>query len=87
MAESLRSTKRPIVYSISYFGLEAAWAKDAGANMWRIGQDSEDRWNNVTYYSFGRLGGSRPGAWPDPDMITAGLGGMTETEYRTQFNL
>jgi len=90
MAESLQATGRPIVYSISYFGVEATWAADAGANMWRVGQDccgGGNVWNAIAYYSFPRLTGSRVGHWADPDMITIGLGQLKDAEYRTVFNM
>jgi alpha-galactosidase len=87
MALDLQSTGRPIVYSLSDFGIEADWARYAGANMWRIGQDTADNWNTLVYNSFDRLTGSVSGQWQDPDLLTIGLGGMTDVEYRTAFNL
>jgi alpha-galactosidase len=30
---------------------------------------------------------TRPGWWPDPDMLEVGNGGMTAAEYRTHFSL
>ncbi|NJP95355.1 alpha-galactosidase [Nonomuraea sp. FMUSA5-5] len=69
------------------------WGKDAGATTWRTNvynrpiADSYatmvDLWetNQLRAEYAGR------GSWADPDLIQAGRGGMTETEYRTQFTL
>ncbi|MDF2708988.1 MAG: hypothetical protein K0R62_4640, partial [Nonomuraea muscovyensis] len=69
------------------------WGKDAAATTWRTNvynrpiPDSYasmvDLWetNQLRAEYAGR------GSWADPDLVQAGRGGMTETEYRTQFTL
>ncbi|MFB4268348.1 NPCBM/NEW2 domain-containing protein [Nonomuraea sp. GTA35] len=69
------------------------WGKDAAATTWRTNVYNKpipdayasmvDIWetNQLRAEYAGR------GSWADPDLIQAGRGGMTETEYRTQFTL
>ncbi|TDD07003.1 NPCBM/NEW2 domain-containing protein [Nonomuraea diastatica] len=69
------------------------WGKDAGATTWRTNvhnrpiPDSYPSMVDVWEFNQLRAGNAGPGSWADPDLLQAGRGGMTETEYRTQFTL
>ncbi|RJL35630.1 NPCBM/NEW2 domain-containing protein [Bailinhaonella thermotolerans] len=69
------------------------WAKGAGATTWRTNvynRPIADTYANmVDIWEFNQLRAeyAGPGSWADPDLIQAGRGGMTETEYRAQFTL
>jgi alpha-galactosidase len=89
---ALRATGRPIVYSLSQHGLSRgwAWANQAGANLWRTGDDVRDNYLSVTEIGFAQGGLSKfagPGHWNDPDMLEIGNGGLTPDEGRTQLSL
>ena len=89
---ALRSTDRPMLYSLSTNRIAlAAWAwAPAVGNMWRTGRDIRDSYDsmlanftqNVRHY---RAAG--PGGWNDPDMLEVGNGGITRAEGRTEFSL
>jgi alpha-galactosidase len=92
MHSALQATGRPIVYSISQHGLSRGWtwASDAGANLWRTGDDVHDDYLSVTEIGFAQAGLSGfagPGHWNDPDMLEIGNGGLTPDEARTQISL
>ncbi|MCG5216413.1 NPCBM/NEW2 domain-containing protein [Streptosporangium sp. KLBMP 9127] len=69
------------------------WGKDAGTTTWRTNvynRPIADNYPNmVDIWEFNQLRAEYAGAgsWADPDLIQAGLGGMTDTEYRAQFSL
>jgi len=92
MAEALRATGRPMVYSICQYGRADVWkwAAAAGGNLWRTTGDIVDRWQIMSVIGFTQdelapYGG--PGHWNDPDMLEVGNGGMTAAEYRTHMSL
>jgi alpha-galactosidase len=92
MNSALRATGRPIVYSVSQHGLSRGWtwANQAGANLWRTGDDVRDNYLSVTEIGFAQGGLSKfagPGHWNDPDMLEIGNGGLTPDEGRTQLSL
>jgi alpha-galactosidase len=92
MAEALRATGRPIVYSISEYGHQQPWlwARNAGANLWRTGGDIVDFWGSVRVILIRQSQISAyaaPGGWNDPDMLQVGNGGMTDNEYRAHFSM
>jgi alpha-galactosidase len=101
MADALRQSGRPIVFSMCEWGTAKPWmwAKNTG-NLWRTTGDIFD--------SFARKDPTRewahtvtdivdlneplwpfagPGHWNDPDMLEVGNGGMTPAEYRSHFSL
>jgi len=92
MANALRATGRPIVFSICEWGrnMPWVWGSVVGGQLWRTTGDIEDDWRSVmaildrqaglTYFS-------GPGEWNDPDMLEVGNGGMTDAEYRAHFSL
>jgi alpha-galactosidase len=92
MHSALQATGRPIIYSLSQHGLSRGWtwANQAGANLWRTGDDVRDDYLSVTEIGFAQAGLSRfagPGHWNDPDMLEIGNGGLTPDEARTQMSL
>ncbi|MET9730154.1 NPCBM/NEW2 domain-containing protein [Streptomyces sp. NPDC006458] len=91
MRDALRATGRPMVFSICEWGESKPWewASDVG-HLWRTTGDINDSWGstlaimkkNLPLHAY-----AKPGNWNDPDMLEVGNGGMTGTEYRTQFSL
>ncbi|MER5216767.1 hypothetical protein ABT063_41110 [Streptomyces sp. NPDC002838] len=82
MREALRAAGRPVVYSISEYGLFKPWQWAPGvANLWRTMDDLVPTWESVLStldQQVGLDGYSRPGAWNDPDMLRIGNGTLTE---------
>ncbi|MEO6817711.1 MAG: glycoside hydrolase family 27 protein [Edaphobacter sp.] len=92
MRDALRSTGRPIVYSLCQYGVDAVWrwGTNVGGNLWRTTGDINDHYSRMAEIGFGQAGLSRfagPGHWNDPDMLEVGNGGMTAEEYRTHMAL
>jgi alpha-galactosidase len=92
MRDALRSTGRPIVYSLCQYGDGAVWEWGAsvGGNLWRTTGDINDHYVRMETIGFSQAGLSRfasPGHWNDPDMLEVGNGGMNTEEYRTHMSL
>lgn len=92
MRDALRSTGRPIVYSICEYGEGSVWkwGADVGGNLWRTTGDITDRYARMAEIGFAQAGLARfagPGHWNDPDMLEVGNGGMNAEEYRTHMSL
>ena len=92
MRDALRSTGRPIVYSLCQYGDDAVWrwGTDVGGNLWRTTGDISDHYSRMAEIGFGQAGLARfagPGHWNDPDMLEVGNGGMKPDEYRTHMSL
>lgn len=92
MAEALRATKRPIVYSLCQYGKYDVWTwgAKAGGNLWRTTGDINDTYKRMmeiadSQPTIAKYAG--PGHWNDPDMLEIGNGGMTTDEYRTHMSL
>jgi alpha-galactosidase len=92
MADALRATNRPIVYSLCQYGRENVWewGAKAGGNLWRTTGDINDTYKRMmeildTQSAIAKWAG--PGHWNDPDMLEVGNGGMTADEYRTHMSL
>jgi alpha-galactosidase len=97
MRDALKSTGRPILFSMCEWGKAKAWlwAKDIG-NQWRTTGDISDCWDckkdrlsfvKILDMQDGLETYAGPGHWNDPDMLEVGNGGMTTTEYRAHFSL
>jgi alpha-galactosidase len=91
MRDALAATGRPIVFSICEWGRSRpwTWAQDVG-HLWRTTGDIEDRYPSllgIVRRNMALAGAAGPGHWNDPDMLEVGNGGMTGTEYRSQFSL
>jgi alpha-galactosidase len=88
MRECLNNSGRPIVFSVCAWGFQD-WMPSIG-DLWRTTGDITDKWSrmvelvdtNGQYASY-----SSPSHWNDPDMLEVGNDGMTDVEYRSQFNL
>lgn len=93
MGDALKSTGRPIVFSLCQYGLQnvSEWGASVGGNLWRTTGDIEDNWKSMSTIGFdkqvGRERYAGPGHWNDPDMLEIGNGGMSATEYRTHMSL
>src|SRR5450755_4681470 len=92
MADALRATKRPIVYSLCQYGREDVWkwGAEVGGNLWRTTGDINDTYKRMmeivdTQSAIAKWAG--PGHWNDPDMMEVGNGGMTTDEYKTHMSL
>lgn len=81
MRDCLLKQNRDIVFSFCQYGIGKAeeWARDAGANCWRIWDDMKDTWPWMEKALEGRPGAADlhkfngPGCWADPDMMLVGL--------------
>jgi alpha-galactosidase len=92
MRDALRSTGRPIVYSLCQYGNDAVWewGESVGGNLWRTTGDINDHYVRMETIGFSQAGLARfagPGHWNDPDMLEVGNGGMNTEEYRTHMSL
>lgn len=101
MADALRSTGKPIVFSICEWGTHEPWkwAAGIGGNLWRTTGDIYDAWDGEAHdYEWhgvldildkqvGLEKYAGPGHWNDPDMLEVGNGGMSEDQYRAHFSL
>jgi alpha-galactosidase len=92
MGDALRSTGRPIVFSLCQYGRADVWnwgAKVSG-NSWRTTGDISDNWKSMSGIAFKQLSiapYATIGHWNDPDMLEVGNGGMSDEEYRTHMSL
>jgi alpha-galactosidase len=101
MADALRASGRPIVFSMCEWGTAKPWlwAKTTG-NLWRTTGDIWDSFGTKdkahdwahTVLEIVDLNEplwpfAGPGHWNDADMLEVGNGGMTPTEYRSHFSL
>jgi alpha-galactosidase len=92
MYRALKSTGRPIVYSLCQYGVDSVWQWGAsvGGNLWRTTSDISDNYENMAAIGFRQFAQSRyagPGHWNDPDMLEVGNGGMSAVEYQTHMSL
>jgi alpha-galactosidase len=92
MHQALKSTGRPIVYSLCQYGWDAVWewGPSVGANLWRATGDIQPRWDSI--YSIlneqqGLAKYAGPGHWNDPDMLEVGNGRLSLAENRTHFSM
>ena len=91
MRHALAGTGHPAVFAVAQRDSAEpwTWAPQAG-QLWRIGADTADRWDNVRATIRRDLPlhpYAGPGAWNDPGPLDIGGGGMTDTEYRTQLSM
>ena len=89
MAQALRKTGRPIVFSICEWGPRKPWlwGRKAGGQLWRTTWDIRELWYSGKYddtqagildlldQQVGLEKYSGPGGWNDPDMLVIGLCG------------
>jgi len=101
MADALRQSGRPIVFSMCEWGTAKPWlwAQNTG-NLWRTtgdisddfavkkkGHDWEHPVTMILDLNEPLWPFAGPGHWNDPDMLEVGNGGMTSDEYRSHFSL
>jgi alpha-galactosidase len=91
MAQALRATGRPIVYSLSAGSPGIwEWAPKAGANLWRTGGDITSTWASLEKIGFSQpaiASYAGPGHWNDPDNLEVGNNGVSDEEGRMQMSL
>ncbi len=92
MYDALKSTGRPILYSLCQYGLEGVWQWGAsvGGNMWRTTNDIGGDYYRVSLFGFMQNGlapFAGPGHWNDPDILQIGLGKLNHEEEMTQMSL
>lgn len=92
MYEALKSTGRPILFSLCQYGLEGVWQWGAsvGGNMWRTTPDIGGDYDRVSLFGFMQNGlapYAGPGHWNDPDILQIGLGKLNHNEELTQMSL
>ncbi len=92
MADALKATGRPIVYSLCQYGWDAVWewGPSVGANLWRTTDDIKPNWNSIYTLMNEQAGLAKyagPGHWNDPDMLEVGNGQLTLAEDRTHFSM
>ena len=93
MGDALRTTGRPIVFSLCQYGQQSVqtWGAQVGGNLWRTTGDISDNWQSMSRLGFDTQTAltdfAGPGHWNDPDMLEIGNGGMTDTEYQTHMSL
>ena len=82
MGRCLRQVDRDIVYALCQYGCGESekWARNVGANVYRISGDTKDGWTWMWSGINGRhsepvalTGYTGPGCWADPDMMLIGL--------------
>ena len=101
MADALRQSGRPIVFSMCEWRTAKPWecAKNTG-NLWRTTGDIFDSFDTkdpkrewahtvtqIVDLNEPLWSYAGPGHWNDPDMLEVGNGGMTPAEYRSHFSL
>jgi alpha-galactosidase len=101
MADALRQSGRPIVFSMCEWGTSRPWlwAKNIG-NLWRTTGDiwdgfaTKDKAHDWAHSVLEIVDLNEPlwpfagpGHWNDPDMLEVGNGGMSPAEYRAHFSL
>jgi len=92
MGDALRSSGRPIVYSLCQYGRADVWkwAPEVSGNLWRTTDDIRDNWESMSRIGFSQIDiaeWGKPGHWNDPDMLEIGNGGMSDVEYQTHMSL
>lgn len=92
MSAAIRKSGRPMVLSMSEHGIDDVWGwgAQAGAQLWRTGDDIRNSYESVTAIGFAQAGLSPyagVGHWNDPDMLEIGNGRLDEEEARTQMSL
>lgn len=95
MRDAIAAAGRPMVFDYNVNGIcpddcqDWTWGPSV-ASLWRVSRDISDSYPAMerNFEADAPLyGSSGPGGWNDPDMLEAGNGGMTETEYQSMFSL
>jgi alpha-galactosidase len=92
MADALKATGRPLVFSLCQYGMNAVWewAPSVGGNLWRTTGDIMPNMYSI-YANMSLQDGlaayAGPGHWNDPDMLEVGNGELTPAENRSHFSM
>lgn len=91
MRFAIAATRRAILYDVNDWTSDnpSSWARGL-ATMWRTAPDSQDQYASMVWnftHTVDLFKQAGPGGWNDPDMLEIGNGGMTATEYQSQFSL
>jgi alpha-galactosidase len=92
MGKALKSSGRPIVYSLCQYGWDSPWewAPAIGGNLWRTTGDVQANWMSI-YDIINQNAGlakyAGPGHWNDPDMLEVGNGKLSLAENRAHFSM
>jgi alpha-galactosidase len=86
---------RPMVVSFSTPQVDRLLFAPRIANSWRVANDISFTFGTVSWGAIltqfdiaqDAWSAQAPGRWNDPDMLTTGLNGITDTEGRSQFNM
>lgn len=98
MAEALRATGRPIVFSMCNWGVGEPWEWARGiAHLWRTTPDIQDRFSSpegsprdvvaIVRHNLALAPYAGPGGFNDPDMLEVGNGGLGPREEWSHFAL
>jgi alpha-galactosidase len=95
LREALRAAGRPIVYSLCSWGEGQPWKWAAAVgNLWRttgdICEPGKADWGNAMKIAAANeklYAAAGPGHWNDPDMMIAGMDGLSEAQNRSFFSL
>jgi alpha-galactosidase len=95
LGEALRASGRPIVFSLCSWGQGEPWKWAASVgNLWRTTGDicapGKADWNNAMKVAAANeklYEAAGPGHWNDPDMMIAGMAGLSATQNRSFFSL
>ena len=93
--DALRAAGRPMVYSLCSWGEGEPWKWAASVgNLWRTTGDicspGKADWTNAMKVAAANerlYEAAGPGHWNDPDMMIAGMEGLSETQNRSFFSL
>jgi alpha-galactosidase len=92
MGKALKSSGRPIVYSLCQYGWDSPWewAPALGGNLWRTTGDVQPNWRSIVEIINMNAGLAKyagPGHWNDPDMLEVGNGKLSLAENRAHFSM
>jgi hypothetical protein len=96
IAKATAQTGHPMAFSICNWGLADPWKwGPTTGNLWRTSNDISSTQNSVSWSSILKnfdsailyLAAQAPGAYNDPDMLEAGVSGITDTESQSHFSL
>ncbi len=88
MANALKATGRPIVFSICAQQFQS-WMQSVGS-LWRTTLDIKANWSSISSIidqNAGLAEYASPGHWNDPDMLEVGNGSLSDIQNRAHFGI